>query len=334
MSFKDKLLKASTIQETALLEESTLWDEKQMVVTEVPALNIALSGRPDGGMLPGIVQIAGDSKKFKSKFAIELAKAFQNTFKDGIILFLDSEFGTPRPYFNELDISRIVHTPIVNLEKLRTELATQLDAINTSEGDKLFIIIDSLGNIPSVKELTDAKKTDDSPADMTRAKVIKSVFRIMGPQLVLKEVYVVVVNHTYQSMEPYASEKEIVTGGRGSIYNSNTVWIITSSVNREEKELVGFNFTIGVQKSRYLKQGTKIPITVSFDEGIDKWSGLLDMAIDSGLVVRPTKQTYALACKPEVSFKRKELEGNDDFFNYLLKETEFPTWVKQEYTLV
>lgn len=333
MGLKDRLIKSSTIEETSLLEQSTLWDEKQMVVTPVPALNIALSGRPDGGMLPGIVQIAGDSKKFKSKFAIELAKAFQNTFKDGIVLFMDSEFGTPRPYFNELDLTRIVHTPIVNLEKLRTELATQLDAVDVKEGDKLFIIIDSLGNIPSVKELTDAKKVDDSPADMTRAKVIKSVFRIMGPQLVLKEVYVVVINHTYQSMDQYATEKEIVTGGRGSIYNSNTVWIITSSVNREDKELVGFNFTIGIQKSRYLKQGTRIPITVSFDEGIDKWSGMLDMAIDSGLIIRPTKQSYALAARPDETFKRKELEGNDEFFEYLLNKTEFPDWIKKEYTL-
>ena len=329
MSFKDRLVKSSSVQETALLEQSTLWDDKAMVVTDTPSLNIALGGALDGGMTPGIVQIAGDSKMFKSKFAIELARNFQNCFPEGIVLIYDSEFGTPRPYFNDLDKSRIVHTPIVNLEKLRSDIAIQLDQVDVKAGDKLFIIIDSLGNIPTIKELTDAKN-EKEVADMTRAKVIKSVFRIMGPQLVLKEVYVVVVNHSYQTMDMFP--QEVASGGRGSIYNSNTLWMITSSKNRDsEKDLVGFDFTINVKKSRKVKQDAKIPITVSFEDGIDKWSGLLDLAVESGHVIRPTKQTYALAIKPEITFKKKELDN--DFYNYLLKETDFGIWVKNEFTM-
>ena len=328
MGFKEKLIKSSSISETALLEQSTLWDDKQMVITSTPAINIALGGALDGGMSPGIVQIAGDSKMFKSKYAIYLAGEFQKTFPEGIVLFYDSEFGTPRPYFNDLDRSRIVHTPVVNLEKLRSDLAIQLDQVDIKSGDKLFIIIDSLGNIPTVKELKDAKD-EKEVADMTRAKVIKSVFRIMGPQLVLKEVYVVVVNHSYQTMELYPTE--VASGGRGSIYNSNTLWIITSSKNKEDSELVGFNFNITVKKSRKVKQEARIPITVTFEEGIDRWSGLLDMAVESGHVVRPTKQTYALASKPEVTFKKKDLD--DEFYNYLIKDQGFIDWVRKEYTL-
>ena len=331
-SYKDRLISASTIEETALLEQSTLWTEKQIIVTPIPALNVALSGSLSGGMIPGIVQIAGDSKKFKSKYAIELAKAFQNTFPEGMVLIYDSEFGTPRPYFDDLDKTRIVHSPIVNLEKLRNDMATQLDTVNPKEGDKLFVIIDSLGNVPSLKELNDALAKKEA-ADLTRAKVIKSVFRIMGAQLILKEVFVVVVNHSYQSIDPYAAEKEVASGGRGSVYNSNAVWMITAARVKDEKELVGWTFTINIQKSRFVKQDSKIPITVSYEDGINQWSGLLDMAVEGGFVIRPTKQLYALAKVPESTFKRKELEDNADFYNYLLKETEFPKWVEKRYKM-
>jgi RecA/RadA recombinase len=338
LSIRDKLLKNSSITETSILKESKIFLPKDLLITDVPALNIALSGQLDSGMGPGLLQIAGASKRFKSKFALLIANIFIKKFPNGAILFYDSEFGTPNTYFNDFDneaIKNIIHSPVTTIEQLKHDIIKQISEVSTKDGDKIFIIIDSLGNLSSRKEVEDAIKSAEQPVDMTRAKTIKSLFRLVGPLLPIKEIYLVVINHTYQTLELYSTEK--VGGGTGTEYNSNGIWIIGASKNTEgqgaDRELVGFDFNIKVEKSRFVKQGTKIPITVSFDSGIDKWSGLLQLGVEAGYIIKPTAQTYALAHKPEEAFKEKKLVGNDAFFQSLLKDTDFPSWVEKQFVL-
>src|ERR1700735_481094 len=100
MSLKSKLLKKTTIEETASLEMSKVYEPKDIITTGIPALNVALSGDLFGGMGPGVLQIAGKSKMFKSKFALLIAECFQKKFPEGVVLIYDSEFGMPESYFN------------------------------------------------------------------------------------------------------------------------------------------------------------------------------------------------------------------------------------------
>lgn len=333
VSLLERLKKNSTIEETALLEQSILWEDKDIIVTPYPALNVALSGRLDGGMGPGLLQIAGASKRFKTKFAIEIAVAFQKMFKDSAILFYDTEFGSPKPYWDDIERENVLHSPVANLEAMTHDLATQFDGI--SRKDRVLVIVDSLGNAPSIKEATDALKGGTVPVDMTRAKAIKSMFRIIGPSIGMKNIYMIVINHTYKTLEMYA--REVVGGGTGTEYNSNGIWIIGAEKNTEgegkDKELLGFDFKIKVEKSRFVRQDKKIPITVSFESGIDKWSGLLVMAQDLGYVIKkPTKPlTYAFINNPDKAWKLSELD--DAFYKQLLEGTDFPLAVQREYSL-
>jgi len=331
MGIIDKLKKNSTIEETALLEQSILWEDKDIISTPIPALNVALSGNLTGGMGPGLLQIAGASKRFKTKFAIVIAEAFQAMFPDGGIIFYDTEFGSPKPYWDNIKRDNVLHSPVANLEVMTHDLATQFEGI--SKADRVLVIVDSLGNAPSIKETTDALKGGNVPVDMTRAKAIKSMFRIIGPSIGMKNIYMIVINHTYKTLEMYA--KEVVGGGTGTEYNSNGIWIIGAEKNTEgegiKKETVGFDFKIKVEKSRFVKQDRKIPITVSFDSGIDKWSGILAMALDLGYVVRPTVQTYAFANAKDKTWKLKEID--DAFYTNLMENTDFPLAVQKEYTL-
>lgn len=349
MSLIKKLQKNTTIAQSALLKESKVWLPKQLITTDIPAINLALSGKFDGGMGPGILQIAGKSKRFKSKYALLLCDSFLKKFPDGAILFYDSEFGTPESYFDEMNVDNILHSPVQNIEALTIDIVQQFAEINKDgkDEDHLLVLLDSLGNVPSINELTNALE-GKGVQDMTRAKAIKSLFRMIGPQIPVKNIYMVVINHTYDTIEKFS--KEITGGGTGAEYNSNGIWIITAVQNKEEvevstgvtddkgkekvkkkTELVGFDFKIRIEKSRFLKQGTIIPITVSYEEGIDKWSGLLDLGIESGYITRPTLQTYALSSNPEDTYKKSEI--NDEFYNRLLKDTDFPLWIEKEYTL-
>lgn len=358
MSLKDRILKASTIKESAVLAKSKLFAEKDIISIEDSALmNIALSGDIDGGMTPGILQIAAESMHFKSKFALAVAKSFTNKFPDGAILFYDSEYGTPDSYFNDFSTENVIHTPVLDLEQFKIDIMAQLKSIEL--GDKLLIIVDSMGNIPSLKEVedTDAGKT---VGDMSRAKQMKSVFRMIMPRINQKEVYVVIINHTYKTQEMYS--KDVPNGGTGSVYNSNIIWTITKAqekgvkksasetfseieeddkgkgkIKKEKKkaspeEVIGYQFTINIFKSRFVIQGSKIPILVTFEGGIQKWAGMLDLAMEAEYILKPDGGiSYVRKDKPEEKYRRKDIENNNEFWESFINETDFNDWVKKKF---
>ena len=206
----NKLKAAGTLKHSSVLNESALFSEKDMISTDIPALNIALSGSIFGGYGPGLTMFAGPSKHFKSLFTLILAKAYLDKYPDAVLLYYDSEFGTPSSYFESIgiDSARVFHTPITDIEELKFDLKAQLNSIE--RGDHVFIAIDSIGNLASLKEVDDADN-QKSAGDMSRAKSLKSMFRIATPHLTLKNIPMVVVNHTYKEMALYP--KDIVGGG-------------------------------------------------------------------------------------------------------------------------
>lgn len=213
MSILDKIKKNSTIKDTAILKDSKFFTKKDMIPTSIPAINIALSGRLDGGLTPGLTMWAGPSKHFKTAFSLLMAKSYMDKYDDAVLLFYDSEFGTPQSYFDSfgIDTGRVIHTPITDIEQLKFDIMQQLDAKEgIVRGDHVIIIIDSIGNLASKKEVEDALE-GKSVADMSRAKQIKSLFRMVTPHLTIKDIPMIVVNHTYKTMELYS--KDVVGGG-------------------------------------------------------------------------------------------------------------------------
>jgi RecA/RadA recombinase len=280
----NKLRKNTTIKDSDILSDSKFFNAKDMVATIVPAINIALSGKINGGFVPGLTIWAGPSKHFKTSFSLLMAKAYMDKYSDAVMLFYDSEFGTPQSYFDSfgIDTTRVLHTPITDVEQLKFDIMHQFEEIK--RGDHVIVVIDSVGNLASKKEVEDALK-QNSAADMTRAKQLKSLFRMVTPHLNLKDIPLVVVNHTYQTQEMYS--KAVVSGGTGIYYSADNIFIIGRQQEKDGKDVTGYNFIINVEKSRFVKEKSKIPIEVSWDKGISKWSGLLDMALESGHVIKP-----------------------------------------------
>ena len=303
MSTLDKIKKNSSVKESAILSKSKFFTNKDMITTSVPIINVALSGKLDGGLTPGLTMWAGPSKHFKTAFSLLMAKSYLDKYKDAALLFYDSEFGTPQSYFDSfgIDTNRVLHTPLTDIEQLKHDVMQQLTQLE--RGDKLIIVIDSIGNLASKKEVDDAVE-GKSVADMSRAKQVKSLFRMVTPHLNLKDIPMVVVNHTY--MEIGMFPKAIVGGGTGSYYSADNIFIIGRQQEKEGTEVVGYNFIINVEKSRYVKEKSKIPVTVSFDGGISRWSGLLDIAIESGHVIKPSNGWYSKVDKETGEVEEKK----------------------------
>jgi RecA/RadA recombinase len=332
MSILDKIKKNSTIKDTAILSQSKFFTKKDMIPTSIPVINVALSGRLDGGLTPGLTMWAGPSKHFKTAFSLLMAKAYLEKYSDGVVLFYDSEFGTPQSYFDSfgIDTERVVHTPVMDVEQLKFDIMQQLN--NIERGEHVVIIIDSIGNLASKKEVEDALD-GKSVADMSRAKQMKSLFRMVTPHLTMKDIPLVVVNHTYKEIGLYP--KDIVGGGTGSYYSADNIFILGRQQEKEGTEVVGYNFIINVEKSRYVREKSKIPVSVSFDGGISRWSGLLDIALESGHVIKPSNGWYQKVDKEtgEMHDKKYRIKETDtkEFWLPILQQKSFIEFVKNKY---
>lgn len=334
MSILDKIKKNSSIKDSAILSKSKFFNQKDMIPTSIPIINVALSGRLDGGLTPGLTMWAGPSKHFKTGFSLLMAKSYLDKYPDAALLFYDSEFGTPQSYFDAfgIDTNRVLHTPLTDIEQLKFDIMKQLSEVQ--RGENLIIVIDSIGNLASKKEVDDAMD-GKSVADMSRAKQVKSLFRMVTPHLSLKDIPMIVVNHTYKTMELYA--KDVVGGGTGSYYSADNIFILGRQQEKDGTEITGYNFIINVEKSRYVKEKSKIPVSLSYNGGISKWSGLLDIALESKHVIKPSNGWYSkvdLETGEMEAKKYREADTNtSDFWTSILADKRFNEFVKQKYQL-
>ena len=335
-SLMEKLAKNSTIKSTSNIMDSKVFGKKEMSPTPVPMVNVALSGRIDGGLTPGLLMLAGPSKHFKSAFALLMAAAYQKKYPEAVVLFYDSEFGTPQSYFEsfDVDMDRVIHTPITDVEQLKFDIMQQLDGLDKK--DKVCIVIDSIGNLASKKEVEDAM-SGKSVADMSRAKQMKSLFRMVTPHLNLKDIPLVAVNHTYKEIGLYP--KDIVSGGTGAYYSADAIWIIGRQQEKVDKEIAGYHFIINIEKSRHVREKAKIPVSVTFEGGISKWSGLMDVAEAGGYIVKPKVGWYE-AVDPSTGevlcdkmMRAKEIADNKEFWLMMFEKTDIANFIKEKYTM-
>ena len=124
-------------------------------------------------------------------------------------------------------------------------------------------------------------------------------------------------------------------GGTGSYYAADNIFILGRQQEKDGTEIVGYNFIINVEKSRYVKEKSKIPVSVSFDGGISKWSGLLDIALESGHVIKPSNGWYSKVNVEtgEVEDKKYRLKDTDtkDFWLPIVSTKSFSEFVQKKY---
>lgn len=146
--------------------------------------------------------------------------------------------------------------------------------------------------------------------------------------------------------EHYILENGVVSHNTGIYYSANWIFIMGRQQETEgsgaKKELMGFNFIIKNDKSRFVREGSKIPLYVDFEEGIQKWSGMLELAVEMGYVTKPKEGQYARAHiqvgdeldlnergKP---WKAKETMC-DEFWEPVFRETDFASAIKRKFKL-
>lgn len=306
--------------------------------TGIHSLDLAVSGKiVDGGICPGIHIIAGPSKSFKTILCLLYLRGYMEKFPDAVCVFYDTEFGGPK-YFESLGIDqdRVLHVPVGNVEFFKQDVMKKLKEID--EKDHTIFFLDSLGMMPSIKELNDAED-EKIVADMSRAKGIKSAMRMMTPTLAEKKIPFLMVNHTIASMDKYKIDE--MSGGRGPMYSATTVIYMGKAKIKEETEdsvngLGGHRFTMKLVKSRFAKEGASIPLDVRYGSPEpDKYSGLYELALQTDDIFSPArgwrayqvvdKETGELLPQSECpKFREKEMKDNpEEIWTKIFEETNF-----------
>lgn len=336
-SLMERMLKTAKKHspEAEVLSKTTLLDKDIIASTGIPLLNIAWTGRPDGGIHSGSKQLVGESRTFKTMFGLVDVKAYLDKFEDAICIFGDSEFGANQKYWDAvgIDMDRVVHVPITSVEQMQIVFMQMLNDAN--RGDHIIFFIDSISQLPSNKEVNDAIKGEDKQ-DMTRARALNSFWRTVTIQLNMKNLLMVWINSFYDEIGNEYAEPNL-KGGKQGFLSCDLIWFITRSQvkNDSTKELLGWNFNIGIMKGRFVKEKSKLPVTVLYDGGIDPWSGLLEIARTLGYVDMPSSGWYVRTAKggfdPEKEKKYQKRQMDGDFWYPLLENPQFSDDIHKMY---
>lgn len=328
----EKLSKIGSIKNAEILSESSFFQDKDIIKTDIPSLNIAFSGDIDGGMTSGLTVWAGPSRHFKSNLGLMCVRAYLNKYPEAVCIFYDSEFGITPAYLGAqgIDSSRVLHIPVMHIEELKFDMSKKLDEIKRN--DKVIIFIDSIGNLASKKEVDDAIN-ENSASDMTRAKQLKSFFRIITPYLTMKDIPCIVVNHTYQTQEMYS--KSVISGGTGVMYSCNQAFIVGRAQEKVGTDIVGYNFIINVEKSRTVQEKSKIPLQVTYEGGSNYYSGILELGLESGHIAKPSMGWYQLVDKETGELVGSKVRAKDteteEFLGKVMKDKSFKEFVRNKY---
>jgi RecA/RadA recombinase len=332
----DKLLKAGSIENAAILEDSPLYSKRDIIPTDLPILNMAFAGDLDEGMVPGLTVFAGPSKTYKTLLALFCAKAYQDKYEDSVIMIFDSEGSLTPDYIKSIGInpSKVIQIPVMHVEQLKFDMVKRLEAIE--RGDRVFVLVDSIGSLPSKKEVDDALN-DNSAADMSRAKALRSLLRIITPHFTFKDIPGILINHTYETMEMYA--KTIQGGGTAMTFMPNTVFFFSKAQDKNPStgEIEGWYYTLTVDKSRFVREKTKFKFHVDYEEGIDKYSSLLELAIEAKMINKMPAGWYQMIDLETGEIDEKKIREKDipkSFFDQLLKNNVFKKFVRNEFKLV
>lgn len=330
------LIKSSNNPLVNQLTKSVLFTNKDTTKIRIPIFNVAFSGELNKGFQSGITIFAGPTKHFKTNMGLVCVASYQKKYEDAICIFFDSEHGSSEAYLRSMgvDPDRVIHVPVKTVEQLRTEMKQMLDQLK--RGQKVILFVDSIGNLASKKESEDASNEKET-VDMTRAKALKSLFRIVTPYMTELDIPCVMINHTIKTLEMFS--KEVMTGGTGSNYAPDTIFFIGKRQVKDGTELAGYEFDLKTHKSRTLREGIKFPVLVRYDGGIDPYSGLIQVGMDTGFVVKPKAGWYSRVFEVDGVEKREEKSwrlkdtNSVEFWTPLFHHEPFRIAIRKKYVL-
>ena len=266
-------------------------DVSSFVDTGSYIFNALVSGSIFGGIPSNkITAIAGESSTGKTFFTLSVVRHFLDTDPDAGVIYFESESALSKDMIESrnIDSSRMVIVPVTTVQEFRTQALRIADKYldQPEESRKpLMFVLDSLGMLSTTKEIEDSEAGKET-RDMTRAQVVKAIFRVLTLKLGKANIPMIVTNHTYDVVGAYVPTKEM-GGGSGLKYAASTIIYLSKSKEKDGKEVVGNIIKCETKKSRFTKENSKVATRLFYDErGLDRYYGLLELGEQYGVFQR------------------------------------------------
>jgi len=282
-SFLKDIIKTTGNEYAALVSDGVeAGDVESFIDTGSYIFNALLSGSIHGGLPANkITAIAGESATCKTYFLMGIVKNFLDKNPDAGVVYFESESAITKNMVTDrgIDPDRMVIVPVTTVQEFRTQALKILDKYmeqDVSIRKPLFLCLDSLGMLSTTKEVEDTSDGKET-RDMTRAQVLKAAFRVLTLKLGKAEVPMVVTNHTYDSMGSMFPTKEM-GGGSGLKYAASSIIFLSKKKEKDGTEVVGNIVHCKNHKSRLTIENKMVDVRLTYDKGLDKYYGLLELA--------------------------------------------------------
>ena len=284
---KDIIKETGNEYATLVSEGVEAGDVDSFIDTGSLAFNALLSGSIFGGMPSNkITAIAGEAATGKTFFALGIVKAFLDKNKDAGVIYFESESALTKELVEArgIDSTRMVIVPVATVQEFRHQSIKVIDKYLEQGEDKrkpLMFVLDSLGMLSTTKEMEDTAEGKET-RDMTRSQIVKAAFRVLTLKLGKAKVPMIMTNHTYDVIGSMFPQKEM-GGGSGLKYAASNIVYLSKRKEKDGKEIIGNIIHCKNYKSRLTKENALIDVRLTYKDGLDKYYGLLELAIKHGI---------------------------------------------------
>ena len=285
--FLKDIIKETGNEYASLVSEGSTGDVDSFIDTGSYIFNALLGGSIHRGLPSNkITAIAGESATGKTFFVLGLCKNFLDKNPDGGVIFFESESAITKEIIEDRDIdsSRMAVMPVTTVQEFRHQTIQVLDKYisqNKSERKPILLILDSLGMLSTTKEMEDTQAGKET-RDMTRAQIVKAAFRVLTLKLAKAKVPLVITNHTYDVVGSMFPQKEM-GGGSGLKYAASSIVYLSKKKEKDGTEIIGNIIHCKNYKSRLTKENKIVDVRLTYDKGLDRYYGLLELALKYGI---------------------------------------------------
>lgn len=306
-TFANAILKTSEFATT--MSEESIYDINKYIDSGNYALNVLLSGKLDGGFPVGkVTTISGETHTGKSILMMKAMIKFLSQHEDNMVILYETEGSVLKDVIPDELRERFLVIPVNTVEEFSALITKHVetykeqfkDEISNNETRVLFAL-DSLGNLAIEKEIKDVNSGSGAMDMGIKSKLLKRLGRTLCLELSKIRTALICTNHIYANpnagMYAQRKDKYAQAGGKGFQYLSSIIIYLSKGYEKENvtkkvKLATKAKIKAILDKSRLVKEDMFVRITIDFNKGISKYSGIIESLLEFEVIEKVNRMTY------------------------------------------
>jgi len=311
--FLDDLINVSGNEYASKVSDGMLGKVNDYIDTGSYILNALLSGSIYRGLPSNkITAFAGESATGKTFFILGIVKQFLIDNPTGGVLYFESESALTPEMIEErkIDSTRFIQLPVATIQDFAQQASRVVDKHIENSEAPLLLCLDSLGMLSTAKEVEDIT-TGANKVDMTKARIVKGTFRVLTLKLAKAGIPLLVTNHTYKQVGAMFPQ-DIMGGGSGLQYAASSIVFLSKRKEKVGTDVIGNVIHCKNFKSRLAKENKKVDVLLTYDQGLNRHYGLLDLA-EKYDIIKKVSTRYELPDGAKI-FGKQIMEDPEKYF--------------------